>query len=206
MAEPEVNKAKGQTCMDIEVQVCVDDRNRNNGQVSTPSDLKLVDSMSPHQVLGIPSSASREQIRLAYRKLVLLCHPDKVWPRPCSVGDANDNSKNFVLLNKAYIDLMKPASSRPAQSDIENRIDAIISEVKENTSCIVIKLPTDSVQSWIDVCTSVYGEPKDQGNNGLKFSCVFSIDPGVDKDTDNVFDDENDCTPRYNSHHHILYE
>jgi hypothetical protein len=72
----------------------------------------------------------------------------------------------------------------PAQSDIENRIDAIISEVKENLSCIVIKLPPDSVQSWIDLSNSVYGR-RIKATTDL--SCKI-------KDTQiiNVFDDETD--------------
>jgi DnaJ domain/Chloroplast envelope transporter len=35
-------------------------------------------SKSPHEILGIGASASREEIRIAYRKMASLYHPDKV--------------------------------------------------------------------------------------------------------------------------------
>jgi DnaJ domain/Chloroplast envelope transporter len=63
------------------------DQARRTGRTSGTSERKRTSSRkvnrqdsskSPHEVLGIGVSASREEIRIAYRKMASLYHPDKV--------------------------------------------------------------------------------------------------------------------------------
>jgi hypothetical protein len=135
-------------------------------------DLNFTEDMSPYEILQISAEASKEQIRAAYRKLALLSHPDKKENARSGAACAC-SSNDFVLLNRAYVKLM---DSPPTNQNKDREIDTIISDVKENSCCIVIKILPLSVQAWIDALSTVYGPSKDQGNNGIKFSSIFVLD------------------------------
>jgi len=57
----------------------------------------------PHEVLGVPQHATREQVRAAYRRLTLLRHPDKP-------GGSHDS---MVELNLAY-EAMSKGTGEPS--------------------------------------------------------------------------------------------
>ncbi len=52
--------------------------------------------MSPHNILGVPNHASKDEVKKAYRKLSLLHHPDKT---------GGDSSK-FLMIKEAYEHIM----------------------------------------------------------------------------------------------------
>lgn len=53
--------------------------------------------MNPYEILGVSKTASSIEIKKAYRKLVLLNHPDKFPPE-----QRNEIEKKFKEINKAY--------------------------------------------------------------------------------------------------------
>jgi curved DNA-binding protein CbpA len=62
--------------------------------------------MDPFHILGLPESASLREIKKAFHKLSLQCHPDK----------AGENSALlFQHLNAAY-EMLKPGDYRPGKT------------------------------------------------------------------------------------------
>ena len=63
--------------------------------------------MEPHEILGLPRDASREDVSKKYRKLASVLHPDK-----------NGSSALFNLISDAHSRLTEPfpASDQPARS------------------------------------------------------------------------------------------
>lgn len=57
---------------------------------------------SPYRVLGVAESASPEQIRLAYRKLVSRYHPDRLQARGCSEDEINEGASRTHSARLAY--------------------------------------------------------------------------------------------------------
>jgi len=57
----------------------------------------------PHDVLGVASGATREEIKAAYRRLSLLLHPDKAGPDP-------EIAKRFLEVTRANAILTDPVS------------------------------------------------------------------------------------------------
>jgi hypothetical protein len=62
--------------------------------------------MSYHETLGVPPAASMEEIKKAYRKKVMECHPDR------NPGDA-EATKRFLLVQEAYEALTNPSYRPP---------------------------------------------------------------------------------------------
>ena len=60
---------------------------------------------NPYEVLGIPRSANRAQIKAAYRKLALKHHPDKV---PGDEAAKRAASETFAAISHAYETLTNP--------------------------------------------------------------------------------------------------
>jgi len=63
------------------------------------------------QILGVPAQADRDQIRKAYRRLVMENHPDRFPPEKKPLQDLA-----IITLTEAYTALMSaPAAPRPTQ-------------------------------------------------------------------------------------------
>lgn len=60
---------------------------------------------SPHEILGIPSGASREEIMAAYRRGVKQYHPDRVTHLGKELQELA--SRKFIEIKEAYNTLMK---------------------------------------------------------------------------------------------------
>jgi len=58
--------------------------------------------MNPHQILGISQNATEEEIKTAYRKMVLKFHPDR---------NKGVDPKKIVEINKAYAELRGTGST-----------------------------------------------------------------------------------------------
>ncbi|CAG8442740.1 1824_t:CDS:2 [Diversispora eburnea] len=54
-----------------------------------------------YEALGIPPSASQDQVKKAYRKLALKFHPDKIR-QTSETYDPVEVNKQFILINEAY--------------------------------------------------------------------------------------------------------
>ena len=62
---------------------------------------------NPYEVLGVPSNATEEQIKMAYKELAKKYHPDKYINNPLSDLAA----EKMQEINQAYNELMKNRSS-----------------------------------------------------------------------------------------------
>lgn len=58
--------------------------------------------MTPYQVLGLVPGASLDEIKAAYRRRMMQCHPDK--------GGSEEEAK---MINRAYEQLTKPQLQQP---------------------------------------------------------------------------------------------
>ncbi len=61
--------------------------------------------MNPHQVLGVESGATKEEIKSAYRKLAMQYHPDRA-------EKTDENVAKFHQIQEAYDMLTKPQQNR----------------------------------------------------------------------------------------------
>lgn len=75
--------------------------------------------LSPHEVLGIPCTASMADVKRAYRRMVLKHHPDK--------SDATENLETFLRLQDAYKLLSDPGRYE-VWSLINDRIEGSVIE------------------------------------------------------------------------------
>eukprot|EP01022_Parablepharisma_sp_SALTPOND_P033066 TRINITY_DN88126_c2_g1_i1.p1 TRINITY_DN88126_c2_g1~~TRINITY_DN88126_c2_g1_i1.p1 ORF type:complete len:847 (-),score=111.14 TRINITY_DN88126_c2_g1_i1:1552-4092(-) len=66
-------------------------------------DLKKKDSFDPYEILGISTSASEKEVKVAYRKLATIMHPDKHTDDPEAAG-------KFIKLTQAYNALTDPVA------------------------------------------------------------------------------------------------
>lgn len=74
-------------------------------------------SRDPHQILGIPRDATREQIRAAYRRLAKQFHPDVNPVDP-------DAEEKFKEIQWAYEEVSNPngrTSARPGVAEVYSR-------------------------------------------------------------------------------------
>jgi molecular chaperone DnaJ len=82
----------------------------------------------PHRVLGVPSSASPEDLHDAYRRLVKQHHPDRN-------GGSAEATQRFQEIQEAYDELRnRPAPSRPAQAawdSVADRMQTLERELRE---------------------------------------------------------------------------
>jgi len=60
-----------------------------------------------YDLLGVNQTASQQEIRIAYRKLALMYHPDKL-PASSSADDIRQATENFQMLSAAYEELGDP--------------------------------------------------------------------------------------------------
>ncbi|XP_021900531.1 chaperone protein dnaJ 11, chloroplastic-like [Carica papaya] len=63
----------------------------------------MASSSSLYEVLGIPTSANCHEIKVAYRRLARLCHPDVV-----SVNQKETSATQFKKIHAAYSTLSDP--------------------------------------------------------------------------------------------------
>ena len=66
--------------------------------------------MDPYSILGVQPGASREDIKRAYRKKMLSCHPDKHHNSPEYVKE--QAAKEYQSVSAAYEKLQDPTSRR----------------------------------------------------------------------------------------------
>lgn len=66
--------------------------------------------MDPYSILGVQPGASKEDIKRAYRKKVLSCHPDKHHNSPEFVKE--QAAKEYQSVSAAYEQLQNPTSRR----------------------------------------------------------------------------------------------
>jgi molecular chaperone DnaJ len=82
----------------------------------------------PHRVLGVPPSASPEQLHDAYRRLVKQHHPDHN-------GGTPEATQRFQEIQEAYDELRnRPAATRPAQAawdSVAERMETLERELRE---------------------------------------------------------------------------
>ena len=64
--------------------------------------------MDPYSILGVPKSASQDEIKKAYRRLALEFHPDR--------NNSSEASEKFKKINDAYSTVGTPE----ARSQYEN--------------------------------------------------------------------------------------
>lgn len=64
----------------------------------------------PYDVLGVSSSATREEIRKAWRELVRETHPDKMVARGVPIEAVKLAEKKLVAINKAWEEIQKDAA------------------------------------------------------------------------------------------------
>lgn len=65
---------------------------------------------SPYDVLGVPTTATQDEIRQAYKKQALRWHPDKQHSKsPTEVAEAQEQ---FRRVNEAYVYLTDPSKSQ----------------------------------------------------------------------------------------------
>lgn len=76
---------------------------------------RTTENLNPYAVLGVPPSASRKEIRAAYRKAALLHHPDKA-----QAANKEAAHEQFAKISAAYEVLTDPSvSSAPKSSSNE---------------------------------------------------------------------------------------
>ncbi|XLR50099.1 hypothetical protein S83_000771 [Arachis hypogaea] len=68
------------------------------------SSLSLHATASFYEILGIPASASILEIKIAYRRLARVCHPDAATV----TGGRNVSSDEFMKIHAAYSTLSDP--------------------------------------------------------------------------------------------------
>jgi hypothetical protein len=76
-----------------------------NSQSQPQSDGNATRPKTPHEILGVPPTASQEEIRSAYRKLVNQYHPDKVTHLGQEFQDLAE--QRFKEIQAAYQQLKK---------------------------------------------------------------------------------------------------
>lgn len=89
----------------------------------------------PYRTLGIPPTATAEELHDAYRRLVKLHHPDRN-------GGSADATRRFQEIQSAYEEIVRlraarPAATRPrppADESVEARIADLEREVREAAS------------------------------------------------------------------------
>jgi hypothetical protein len=94
------NKSLVMSSSDFDVEMqdapsCCETPSSTERQVNT----YLQQMNNPHQILGVSPDASLDDIKLAYRRLALRCHPDKVEGDDCSKARAHDE---FSKVSAAY--------------------------------------------------------------------------------------------------------
>ena len=79
-----------------------------------------------YQTLGLEPSATKDDVKKAYRRLARLTHPDK---NPNRVVGA---TQQFIRIGNAYSELMKSfadtAADKPRNSNMEERSQSVVSE------------------------------------------------------------------------------
>ncbi|XP_050234194.1 chaperone protein dnaJ 11, chloroplastic-like [Mercurialis annua] len=73
----------------------------------------MASAASLYEVLGIAASASRHEIKAAYRKLARSCHPDAV-----SMNQKEMSANEFIKIHAAYSTLSDPNKRANYDTDL----------------------------------------------------------------------------------------
>ena len=122
--------------------------------------------------LGLTSDANLTEVKKALKKIAITTHPDK--------NNDPAAADKFRTVNNAYATLLdwfrdNPPKGRRKQDESPDSSDV---KVTEHSQCIVVKIGKSTIQHFIDACYELYGEPRDLGKHGQKYSATFkSLDP-----------------------------
>lgn len=67
--------------------------------------------MSPFQILGVSESVSTDELKRAYRKLVVKYHPDRY----------NGDGSKFILINDAYKKALELINNRSKKTFLRHK-------------------------------------------------------------------------------------
>ena len=122
--------------------------------------------------LGLTSDANLTEVNKAFKKIAITTHPDK--------NNDPAAADKFRTVNNAYATLLdwfrdNPPKGRRTQDESPDSSDV---KVTEHSQCIVVKIGKSKIQHFMDACYELYGEPRDLGKHGQKYSATFkSLDP-----------------------------
>ena len=123
-----------------------------------------------YAALGVGSSATREEIKSAFRKLAKTYHPDK--------SNNAETKSRFQEINHAYHVLMKSCDTSNVQNSDSNVSELGLQcswKVKENTYSVTIDLADIILLPFVEQCKLFYDvDPTDRGPNGLQFSFPYT--------------------------------
>lgn len=80
-----------------------------------------------YKVLGLPDTASEEEVRKKYRKLVMLYHPDK--------NDDPGSEERFIAIKEAYEIIIgkRPIPNQPGQPSRKSRSTSTVNTIQKPT-------------------------------------------------------------------------
>lgn len=79
-----------------------------------------LESSCPYQVLGVDKNATLKHIKLSYRKLALIHHPDKLPPN-ASESERKSAHKNFAAISNSYEILSDEGRRREYDESMQQR-------------------------------------------------------------------------------------
>jgi curved DNA-binding protein CbpA len=75
-----------------------------------------METKSPWEILGVPETASDDAVKLAWRKLILKCHPDKA-----AEDQKEAKAEEFKKVNEAYKTITEPDLRRKYEDEKERK-------------------------------------------------------------------------------------
>ena len=83
-----------------------------------------LESSNPYEILGVPKNATSQQIKVSYRKLALLYHPDRLSPE--ASGEEKEGAhKSFTKIGHAYEILSDEGRRREYDAEQEQETTGI---------------------------------------------------------------------------------
>ena len=132
------------------------------------------------ELLGLEPTASREEIKCAYRTLAKKFHPDK--------NESPDATLIFQKLNKAYQTLISHVRENDSpgdcdQSDTVNHValSYVSISTRENTFSVTIDITDVMFLAFIEVCEHHHDvKPIDRGQHGIQYRFSYTSPSDTD--------------------------